>query len=325
MPVHTPRGVRSPFLKVLVALVTTLLLAVGTAPAQAAPPLTSPVTWTVKVGQQSQDGAIQGMAFAPQDISINVGDTVHWVANSMEIHTVSFFTASTPAVPFDPAIGYMVTPTPQTTISAPGQFRNSGVMSTDPADIQHYNLTFTGTGDYHYVCYVHGAMMVGTVHVRPAGTPYPSTQQNYDAQAAKIAATVRSDGVRLRAKAQAAADNHHVFVGAADQTALVMRFIRPTVYIRTGEQVTFDMGRNSGVPIPHTVTFGPEPADLAPHGDPSAYSGGALSSGLMLPPPYNTFAGVPSTFTVTFTQPGTYHYLCMLHDTMGMVGDVVVQ
>lgn len=219
----------------------------------------------------------------------------------------------------------MVIPTPETTISAPGEFRNSGVVSTDQGGITSYDLTFTGTGDYHYVCYVHGEMMTGIVHVRAAGTAYPYTQQNYNQQANTAAAVVRSDGNQLRAKAQAASDDHHVFVGAADSTTLVMRFIRPTVYIRAGEQVTFDLGRNVGIGVPHTVTFGPEPTDLAPHGDPTDYSGGALSSGLLLPPPFNGFAGVPSTYTVTFTKPGTYHYICMFHDTMGMEGDVVVR
>ncbi|HEY3437632.1 MAG TPA: plastocyanin/azurin family copper-binding protein [Actinotalea sp.] len=32
--------------------------------------------------------------------------------------------------------------------------------------------------------------------------------------------------------------------------------------------------------------------------------------------------GVP--FTVTFTAAGTFHYICAIHDDMGMVGDVVV-
>ncbi|QGF24711.1 cupredoxin domain-containing protein [Raineyella fluvialis] len=247
----------------------------------------------------------------------------------MEIHTVSFVDATHPLGPF--GAPYMVAPTPETTITAPGQFRNSGIMSTDAGGITSYDLQFTGvTGDYHYICYVHGQMMTGIVHVRSAGTPYPYSQQQYNAQANQAKAAALSAGYQLRAKAQATSDSHHVYVGAANDKALVMRFIRPTVRVRAHESVTFDMGMNTGLPVPHTVTFGqekigPNGPDFAPYGTPTAYSGGDLSSGMMLPPPYNTFAHVPSTFTVTFTKPGTYHYICMFHDTMGMVGDVIVE
>ena len=65
--------------------------------------------------------------------------------------------------------------------------------------------------------------------------------------------------IRSYYEAQAASDSHLVYMGAADDTALVMRFIRPTVRIKAGESVTFDMAMNSGIPVPHTVTFGTEP------------------------------------------------------------------
>ena len=143
--------------------------------------------WNVMVGEESPSGSIQGMQFLPGEIWIDVGDTVHWKANSMEPHTVSFPDAAHPAVPFDLSLAYMVTPTPETTISAPGQYRNSGIVGTMeddalPPPASDYSLTFTGPGTYDYICYLHGQAMVGTVHVAPAGTPYPHTQRFYDAQ-----------------------------------------------------------------------------------------------------------------------------------------------
>jgi plastocyanin len=138
----------------------------------------APRTWTVRVGAQSGSGAIQGMAYGPTAIWINVGDTVKWTANSLEPHTVSFANAAHPAAPFSPTIAYMVNRTPQSSISSPGQFRNSGIMATmsdptlPPAHLT-YRLTFKGVGTYHYLCYLHGAAMQGVVHVRRAGTPYP--------------------------------------------------------------------------------------------------------------------------------------------------------
>jgi plastocyanin len=37
-------------------------------------------------------------------------------------------------------------------------------------------------------------------------------------------------------------------------------------------------------------------------------------------------AGLPfgTTFSATFTAPGTYNYICALHDDLGMTGTVVV-
>ena len=67
-----------------------------------------------------------------------------------------------------------------------------------------------------------------------------------------------------------------------------------------------------------TGSFGQEPPGLGilfPSGDPTSYAGGDLNSGVLAP-------GVP--FSVTFTTTGTFHYICALHDDMGMVGDVLV-
>jgi plastocyanin len=282
-------------------------------------------TWTVQVGSESRNHLIQGMNYGPSDIWIDVGDTVHWTSVSMEPHTVSFVDSAHPLgdfFPGTPSFGYMTTRTPQHWISAPGQFRNSGVMATMAIDLlpvtfyTSYNLTFTGTGNYTYYCYVHGAMMKGTVHVRRAGTPYPHTQQWYDAQAAMARDMVIDDGNMLRAEQREDATNHHVFVGASDNTALVMAFIRSNVTIHVGQSVTFDWGGN-GVPVPHTVTFGPEPANpVPPTGNPRHYSGGTLSSGIVIAP--------TTKFTVTFTKAGTYDYRCLIHDGMGMVGSVRV-
>ena len=82
------------------------------------------------------------------------------------------------------------------------------------------------------------------------------------------------------------------------------------------------MARNA-FPIPHTITFGPPPANpFAPTGDPANFQGGALSSGVILP---QGFGPPPNTFTVKFTKAGTYSYVCLIHAGMGMTGQVTVQ
>ena len=291
-----------------------------------AAPTTKTRTWTVMVGAESSSGAVQTMAYGPKKIWINAGDTVHWVSGSMEPHTVSFVDADHPAVPFDLATTYMTTQTSRHTISR-GQFRSSGIMAPAPDAVfpnavTSYDLKFLKPGKYHYLCYLHGEAMKAVVVVRKAGKPYPHTQAEYDAMATQASNAAVEHGLGLWADALGAADNHHVFVGASDMTALVNRFIPGSIVVKVGESVTFDMARNA-FPVPHTITFGPPPANpFAPTGDPTNFQGGALSSGVILPP---GFGPPPSTFTVKFTKAGTYPFVCLLHGGMGMVGQVVVQ
>ena len=314
---------------VILAFVAMMLSAVTALPASNADSASriKAKTWTVKVGAQSRSGAIQTMTYGPKKIWINAGDTVHWVSDSMEPHTVSFINAAHPAVEFDFSIAYMTEQTPKKTISKPGQFRSSGIIAPAPDaifpnSVKTYDLTFLKPGRYHYLCYLHGKAMTAVVIVRAAGTPYPHTQAEYNAIATKASNAGIEHGLNLWANALGASDSHHVFAGASDMTALVNRFISSNIVVKVGDSVTFDMGANA-FPVPHTVTFGPPPANpLAPAGDPTNYQGGSLSSGVLLPP---AFGSGPHTFTVKFTKAGTYPWLCLIHAGMGMVGQVTVQ
>lgn len=321
-----------PLRRFLVSVLGAFALVLGTigftTPSQAA----TPTTWTVYVGSQSPSGQIEGMAFASADVSINVGDTIHFVVESMEPHTVSFPGTSCPAVGFDPNIACMSQRT-VSPITSPSDFRSSGILSTEATVLgppqTSWDLQFNGTGDFAYVCYLHGfqtapghyAGMAGMVHVRAAGTPYPQTQADIDASFSAARSAAIEDGNAIWGDAREAADPHHVFVGASDMTAMVMAFAKQRSIINVGESITFDLARNT-VPVPHTVTFGPEPASLDATGEPTNFTGGTLSSGILLPPGF----GPPgsSSYTVRFNKAGTYTVYCMLHDDMGMVGTIVV-
>jgi plastocyanin len=273
-------------------------------------------TWQVQVGQESANQAIQGMAFLPGMIWVNVGDKVTWTANAAEIHTVTFLAKGhelTPFDPFDPTQLFRQGGRHYDGVS----YYNSGIMtnvsdSGFPAS-RTYSLTFDKAGTFTYWCLVHGTMMKGVVKVRATGTHYPFSQGQYDRQSVEKTARILADGRRLWARTAEHASNSTVFAGADDGVAMVMRFIRPTVHVRVGQSVTF---RNVGMAAPHTVTFGTEKANIfAPYGDPSHFKGGQLNSGIIEP---------GGSFTVKFTKAGTYPYVCALHDYMGMVGTVVV-
>jgi len=257
------------------------------------------------------------MAFLPGTIWINQGDKIIWTAQAGEIHTVSFLASGQHLTPFNPFDDLQLHPKGGSHFDGVSYY-NSGVM-TDAPDSGFlaqttYNLTFDVTGDFTYYCLVHGEMMKGLVHVRPAGTDYPTTQRQYNHQAAAQKASILRDGRRLWAETKEDASRHLVFAGADDGTAMVMRFIHANVTIRVGSSVTF---KNVGTAAPHTITFGPEqPNIFVPYGDPTHFSGQQLNSGILLP---------KSSFTVTFTKAGTYHYVCALHDYLGMVGTVKVE
>jgi plastocyanin len=247
---------------------------------------------------------------------INAGDKVTWTAKAGEIHTVTFLAKGQPLTPFNPADPTQLFPQGGTIYDGLSYY-NSGVL-TDEVDSGFpagttYSLTFNTTGDFTYYCLVHGVMMKGVVHVRTAGTHYPFTQDQYNAQSARARAAIIRDGFRLWRETAEAATNHKVFAGADDGMAMVMRWIGQTVHVHLGSSVTFV---NNGMAAPHTVTFGVEqPNVFIPYGDPTHFTGQPVNSGIFLP---------GATFTVTFTKKGTFHYICGLHDYLHMVGTVIV-
>jgi plastocyanin len=302
--------------RLLVAAFCAVLLPLAFSASASASPAPQPRTWQVAVGEETPNAAIQGMAFLPGEVWINQGDKIIWTANAGEIHTVTFLATGQPLKPFNPGDNTQLYPQGGSSYDGFSYF-NSGVMTNKtnsgfPAQTT-YQLTFDTTGNFTYYCLVHGQMMRGTVHVRPAGTPYPFAQKQYNHQATVQKASILRDGHRLWAETRKDATRHLVFVGADDGTAMVMRFIKDNVTIRVGSTITFV---NSGMAAPHTVTFGPEQNIFAPYGDPTNFTGDPLNSGILIP---------GSSFTVTFTKAGTYHYICGLHDYLGMTGTVKVK
>ncbi len=312
--------------RALLAVMVLLTPATLGAVAISAPAVAAPATWTVLVGSQTDNMAIQGQRFLPGDITIDAGDTVTWAANAMEIHTVTFFEGGKPQAtlpPLDPTDPMQVTAQGGDTMDGTSYF-NSGVMTTGtdagplpvPA-VASYSLKFPAPGTFTYYCLVHGVMMRGVVHVQPAGAPYPYTQAELDAEAAWQTDAINDDGYALWADVRAASSRHRVFTGADDGVTMLMRFVHRKVVIHRGQKVHFVNTMSMGAP--HTVTFGTEPQGPAlfqPSGNPTNYRGGDLHSGFMTP---------DAKFTVTFNKVGRFHYICALHDDMGMKGVVVVK
>jgi plastocyanin len=295
----------------------TIPVALGST-ASAAP--AAPATWHVRVGAETPDMAVAALSFLPENVWVNVGDTVHWTANSAEPHTVTFLAPGTTLPEFNPFDPSQTAAQGSSVFDGSG-YANSGIMATQPIFVftspaSSYDLTFATAGDFTYYCLLHGAMMTGTVHVRPAGTAYPYTQQDYDRVGTHEAQADLANGrdAWRMARQSHATTGSTVMVGVEGEGFGVSRFVRDHSVVHVGDTVSFLAGPGA----PHTVTFGQEPpglAILAPSGDPTHYAGGDLNSGVLAP-------GVP--FNVTFTTAGLFHYICAIHDGMGMVGDVLV-
>src|SRR5438105_15959670 len=134
-------------------------------------------TLNVSAGSESKGGDVQLNAFAPNQITVNVGDTVTWKLDSTEFHDV-LFTSGAPAPNF-------VLPGPDGVFLNPVAAMPAGGATYDGTGVvgsgllnkgQTYSLTFSKAGTFTYLCAIH-AGMGGSVKVVDNG-------QGVDTQAA---------------------------------------------------------------------------------------------------------------------------------------------
>ncbi len=294
-------------------------------------------TWQAAVGAQSVDKAKQVVAFLPNEIWIHAGDTVNWTVGADEIHTITFLTVGQVRLPFF--------------VGCPGfsfgaaSFDGSTCVSTPPmVSGQTFSVMFPSPGNFKLVCLVHPDM-TGVVHVLDPSAPLPHGQSFYDKEAADQARDLLADLNQGLVHRHSEAANG-VIVGAGKtlatggghNTISLMRFVQPELVIHAGATVEWT---NDDPSMPHTITFGTEPGDtFPPSSNVSADADGALHaainstsdsvhSGFIVSAPQDqTF--LPQTplgstrFRVTFTNPGVYPYICVLHDDLGMKGIIIV-
>ncbi|MBI1741554.1 DUF1264 domain-containing protein [Candidatus Acetothermia bacterium] len=321
-----------------------------------------PQTWTVLAGMEEEDGVLQALRFLPQKITIHVGDSVTWKLNAKaEEHTV-YLTAGGPIPPFE------ITGTDGRNYFNPVVFFASqtktydgtspisgGVLSNEEGQQSAFTLTFTKPGVYEYVCAFHPGMK-GTVTVLPANQKLPMTQADYDqmAQAEAQQALMKAHELHqqtlqpmMASRPDGSTEYTLDLMGDMQAEATALSFGPSSLHIKAGDTLTWKMSDFTEL---HTVTFPenpeelpefvmPEPQDNGPPklvvnpqvekpagGD--TYDGsGYFNSGYLLRP-----EGKPApTYSLTFTKPGTYQYVCLVHSTAGtqgikgMKGTIVVE
>lgn len=306
-------------------------------------------TWQIQVGAQNGDRAHQALAFLPNEVWIHADDSITWSFPTNEVHTVTFlalgqvrpnrFTGCAGGLPPDGR-------TPDFSVFNNNTCVNSGILTN--ANGTTYTVIFPVTGNFKLVCLAH-PNMTATIHVLDPGIRLPHDQAFYDRQADRLSAALLSD-VEASAHVHEDSDNAVVagagkIIGTAGgtETASIMRFMDAVKVIHVGETVEWT---TEEAVTSHTITFGPEPdnqhqippssnvtmdADGARHAYLSSPSD-AVHSGFIteLPQDRIGLAQAPlnvngaTRFRATFTQPGIYQYKCVLHDELGMVGQIIV-
>ncbi|GHO94092.1 hypothetical protein KSF_041400 [Reticulibacter mediterranei] len=258
----------------------------------------APRTWFVVVGVENRSRVIRGKAFLPDVLQVNIGDSIMWTSHSSEIHTVTFLPPGQQPLSFDETNPQQTNRVGSNVYDGKHYF-NSGILSNVANFSFHasksYRLTFGITGDFIYYCLV-DPLMIGVVHVRPAGTPYPSSQQVYDQQSE---AGTQSDEQGQVGQTKGIANNRHVGAGIGDGLVANRSTQLPHAVKYVGKKVTSGvkwngMFRSYGGPkyVGATRLFK------------SGYSG-------VIP------GWLHSTLTRTLTKSGTFKCLCGLHGLLG--------
>ncbi len=315
--------------------------------------------WQAVVGAENPDRGSQALAFLPNEFWIHAGDSIHWTFPTHERHTITFLKPGQIRPPgfgpvFDVPVGCPGV-TPDGSSFDGSSCVTSGILrlddntkSTDNAPT--YSVVFPAAGNFKAVDLLH-ADMTGVVHVLSLSDPLPHDQDFYDRQAHSDQTLLLGDASRLEgrgvpgggdgARSNVVATGVGEVVttnGAGLQVATRMRFLRETINVQVGDTVEWRMLDPS---INHTVTFGVEPADPRPpsvnvqptsDGARQAVIGSStdnVNSGFLSPAPQDraNLAQSPlgvTRFRVTFTSPGTFNYICAIHDDLGMTGTVIV-
>ncbi len=327
-------------LVLLVAFTASLLVAT-------APPAHAARTWSVIAGGGTKDVSVVANAFFPRTIEVALGDTVTWKFQGF--HNVAFLGGAQP-----PALivqeGSKAYFNPQVAFPAGGKtydgtgYHNSGAPPEDPRAMAKfgYALTFTKAGTYPYMCIIHGPAMSGTVVVqdRAIGSPASVARRAQSAQAAAVRA-----GQKAWAAWKTEREGATVVVpliGDPKAGFSIFRFSRQPLVIPVGATVKWVMRDPFEI---HTVTFwgtGRPPAFIIPEPQPQGPPKLLVNPQVAAPTPHKTFDGtgyvnsgilyppgappdLPKSYSLTFTKPGRYVYVCVVHAMEGMYGTIIVK
>jgi plastocyanin len=319
--------------------------------------------WKATVGAQSKGMGRQALAFFPDEIWIHAGDSITWTWQSDEIHTLTFLTVGQSLPQFQAGCpGFASSPATfdgSTCITTPPIVKPQTFTVTFPVAGSYkficlVHLVMTG------IVHVLPASEI-LPHSQAFYDKEAAAQQKavlsdiVEKMQMDLGGEHADDGTAVRVFPHVTAGIGEISANPGGyQTGSLVRFVNGTITIHAGDTVEWS---NHDPLEPHTITFGTDPADeFDPSSNVTIDPDGALhatinsptdnvNSGFLEQPledepgipqnpivnPYNPATDItnvalnnPTRFRVTFTQPGTYNYRCLLHDNLGMKGKVIV-
>jgi plastocyanin len=331
--------------KAVVRLLAGMLLALAVCGGVWARPMQAATTWQVKIGGESADHALQAQAFLPTSITIDEGDTINWTMNAAFVHTVTFLSGGpVPPEPIPAGEDGLLMLNPQNAFPVGGpNYDGTGFVGSGIIDAKGktFALTFTKAGTYSYACLLHPGMAAQVV-VQAAGSAYPMTQAQVDAQAnaemyAKLGqANQQLQGAQLKSQANSdGTTTYTVNNGVGGNQSSVLRFLPVDVTVKAGDSIAFPVNDPHEI---HTVTFYDPAGQVPPFLDPRPQPSGPPKliiphampqGGNRVEDPktlYNSGIVVPGqSYTFTFPKPGVYTYVCVIHAPQGMFGKITVE
>lgn len=221
---------------------------------------------TLEIDAGSVEGPIHIRAFLPSEVTIRVGDTLHWAGVPGE-HTVSFLAEGEgfPLIIPDPASPADVVFNPRVVAPEPnpltGAFDGSAPFNSGLFDEAGTSLTFSTPGSYQYRCLVH-PQMTGGVDVLddPAADATDQQQADEDAaselsdylEEAEDALANLSDEEPESAEGPNGTTSWEVTAGISTPHADIRVFVPDQLEIEEGDTVVWVNRARE----PHTVTFG---------------------------------------------------------------------
>jgi plastocyanin len=110
-------------------------------------------------------GYLELLEFTPDELSIQEGDTVRWVADQNAFHTVTFLAEGQDASTVNP---FGPPEAPSSTYDGTS-FYNSGLFNATASPPDSFELTFPDAGSFPYICALHYSLgQTGTINVAAA-------------------------------------------------------------------------------------------------------------------------------------------------------------
>jgi plastocyanin len=279
------------------------------------------------------------LQYMPVKATVSVGQKVIWSwADTREPHSVTFFPPGQSAPPpgSDPAL---FAPTPPTGAYDGSTMVNSGLLPLGPQAVPPFEMTFSKTGTYSYVCVIH-PQMVGSITVAAgdAGETAAAVATRGEGEKGQWLAEGNEAFGKYQAAAPVKTKNRDgtttwkLEMGTSTAHTDILAFAPIPAEVKKGDKVTFV--NNSGAP--HTASFfnqhppilnpeDPAVGKPAPGPSPQKLNMKDMFNTGVLPPNAPPAAGPPEaarSFTFSVPTAGSYQYICIYHAPSGMAGEI---